>query len=366
MRVGIVTPWFPTQVNPSSGAFVLKDSQALREAGVDLSVVHLVPPHEDDGSRKTVVSGIRTIRVPMSTSNPLDIVRARLEIAPLIKDFDVVHTQAISAIEPFVFGRPKQFWVHTEHWSGITNPQTLPASWQKLRPALLKMELLPDVAGAVCDYLAQPLRRIRGSKPVEVIPCQVPSPAKVVARRERDGVIRLVSTGALAERKDPLLAVRVLDELRKRGFEATLTWLGDGPLRGEAISLATELGVDAKFPGTVDKAGVQKALTEADVFIGPTQGENFFVAAAEAIVNGRPLVVGANGGHGEYIDPAIGRLMSVQDAVGYADAVVDLFENTADWDAQRIAATVGDSFEPHTIATSYIDLYKRGIEKRGF
>lgn len=362
MRVGIVTPWFPTEVNPSSGAFVLKDAHALIDAGIDLGVIHLVPSHEDDGTRKTLVQGVRTIRVPMDTANPLDFVKARYKLEPLIQHFDVIHTQAISAIEPFVFGRPKQPWVHTEHWSGITNPQTLPETWQKLLPALLKLELLPDVVVSVCDYLASPLRDVRGDRPVEIIPCQVPSPKSLKPRRELDGTIRLISTGALVERKDPIVAVQTMAELKDRGIKASLVWLGDGPLRDEVVALAEELGVDATFPGTVDKEGVQAALAEADMFFGPTRGDNFFVAAAESIVNGRPLVVGSNGGQGEYIEDEIGRLIDVQDPVLYADAIVDLYESTKDWTTERIAATVGTSFEPYTIADSYIDLYQRLLD----
>lgn len=365
MRVGIVTPWFPTEKNPSSGAFVLKDAQALIDAGIDLGVIHLVPSHEDDGTRKTLVQGVRTVRIPMDTSNPLDVVRARAQLQSLIQHFDVIHTQAISAIEPFVFGRPKQPWVHTEHWSGITNPQTLPETWQKLLPVLLRLELLPDVVVSVCDYLASPLRDVRGDRPVEIIPCQVPAPSVLKPRRESDGNIRLISTGALVERKDPIVAVRTLAELKKRGVNASLVWLGDGPLRDEAVTLAEELDVDATFPGTVDKEGVQAALADADMFFGPTRGDNFFVAAAESIVNGRPLVVGSNGGQGEYIEDEIGRLIDKQDPILYADAIEELYESTKDWTAEQIAATVGTSFEPYTIADSYIKLYKRLMQNKG-
>ncbi|MDU6678717.1 glycosyltransferase [Actinomyces sp.] len=361
MRVGIVTPWFPTRANANSGVFVLKDAQALSESGVDIGVIHLVPPHEDDGTRRTVVEGIKTIRVPMSTSNPLDILRARVALDPLMRRFDVIHTHAISGIEPFVFRRPKQFWVHTEHWSGLTNPETLPYSWQKVRPLLLRMLRLPDVALGECEYLASHIRELRGDKPVEMIYCQVESPKKIAAKRAPDGEIRLVSTGGLVERKDPILAIEVLSELQKRGVNSSLTWLGTGPLLEEAQVLASELGVKACFPGLVSGQGVQIALANADMFIGTTRGENFYIAAAEAIVNGRPLVVGSRGGQKEYIDQRIGRVIEERDPAVWAEAVIQLFDDTIEWTAEEIAATVGDSFEPSTIAAQYIRLYERGL-----
>ncbi|MDT3767210.1 glycosyltransferase family 4 protein [Gleimia hominis] len=357
MRIAIVTPWFPTRVNPVSGSFVLKDATAFQRAGLDILVLHLVPPHEDDGVRQTYVEGIRTIRIPMSTKNPVDMMRARTALTPYLEGADIVHTQALSAIEPFVFKRPKQPWVHTEHWSAITTPSTLSEREQKLLPYLLKMSALPDVTVSVCQFLADAIRPAR-SKRIEIIPCQVPSPTRLMPRRPDPKDLRLICTGALIERKDPIIAVKTLKVLQDRGHAVSLTWLGEGPLRESAQQLVKELGVNATFPGTKSPAEVRVALGEADIFFGPTRADNFFVAAAESIVNGRPLVVGANGGQGEYIDPRVGATVPVQDPVAYADAIEDVHRRTQNLSAQEIAATVGDRFEPHTIARQYQQLYQ--------
>lgn len=358
MRVAMVTPWFPTEKNPASGTFVVKDSKALQKAGADLRIIHLVPSHEDDGSRKLIHEGLPVVRIPMDTNNPLSILKASRRVAELSRHADIVHTQAISAIEPFVFARPDLPWVHTEHWSAITSPHTLPPLRQKLLPAVLQMERLPDVTVAVCDFLAAPLREVRGEKPVEIIPCQVPAPSQLVPRPERTDTLRLVSTGALVERKDPIIAVRTLKVLADRGVKASLMWLGEGNLRAEAIALADELGVDAMFPGVRPMSEVYEAIGAGDMFFAPTRADNFFVAAAEAIVNGRPIVAGSNGGHVEYIDPAIGETVDDQSPEAYADAIMALDERTKDLTAEEIAATVGDRFEPATVAQSYLELYR--------
>ncbi|MDO5722988.1 MAG: glycosyltransferase [Flaviflexus sp.] len=359
MRVAMVTPWFPTRINPVSGTFVVKDSVAIAKAGVDLRIIHLVPSHEDDGIRKTTHEGLKVVRVPMETNNPLSILRASRRVAELCRHADILHTQAISAIEPFVFDRPNIPWVHTEHWSAMTSPQTLPPLRQLLHPLVLQMTKLPDVALGECEFLADALREVRGSRPVEVIPCQVPAPDTLVERPERTSKLRLVSTGALVERKDPLLAVRALKVLADRGKPASLTWLGGGELREEAIALAKELGVEADFPGVRPMSEVYDAIAAGDMFFAPTRGENFFVAAAEAIVNGRPIVAGCNGGHVEYIEPSVGAIVDEQTPEAYAAAIMELDDRTKDLSAREIADTVGDRFEPATIANSYLDLYRR-------
>ncbi|QTG75110.1 glycosyltransferase family 4 protein [Trueperella pecoris] len=359
MRIVMVTPWFPTRKNPSSGSFVLKDCQALIAAGVDLSVVHLVAPHVDDRTRAVMVDGVRTVRIPMATNNPFSIARARIALSTHIAAADVVHTQAISAIEPFAVRGPGKPWVHTEHWSGISNPHNLSPLWHKIQPALKQLERLPDVVVAVNDYLARPIRDIRGSKPVRIIPCQVPTPAQLVPRRSEREVLHLVSTGGLVPGKRPLVAVQTVRELLDRGRDARLTWLGDGPLRPDVEALASQLGVTVILPGHVSPSEVQMRLGESDMFLGPSEGENFFVSAAEAIVNGRPLVVGATGGHREYIDPAVGELVDSADPADYADAIVRVEDKTDSLTAEDIAATIGERFSAATVARSYIDLYAR-------
>lgn len=358
MKVAIVTPWFPNPVNPSSGVFVLKDARALRDYGHDMHIFHLVPPHEASEDMPPEVDGLPVVRIPMSTSNPLSIRRAAKVLRPLLEGFDILHTQALSAIEPFVFVKPSLPWIHTEHWSGITTPDTLSTVQRTLMPVLLKLIKRPDVVVAVCDFLAKPLRAQRGKKPVVIIPCQVPSPAVLQERPERGDTIRLISTGALTDRKDPLLAVQTMAVLKECGIKASLTWLGNGELREDAIALAAELGVDASFPGTKSPAEVAEEIAKADMFFGPTKADNFFVAAAESIVNGRPLVVGANGGQGEYIADHVGRTVESRSPEVYADAIVELHEATAGLSAADIASTVEGRFMPETIAEQYTRHYR--------
>lgn len=359
MRIAMVTTWFPTEKNPSAGAFVVKDCQALTRAGVDIQVVHLVAPQLDDGSRDITVHGLKTIRIPMSTNNPISIVKARHKLGQVIKYADIVHTQAISAIEPFALKKPRNPWIHTEHWSGISNPHTLSNTWRKIQPALKQLERFPDVVVAVNEYLATPIRKIRGTKPVAVIPCQVPMPEILVPRRKVREPLRLISTGGLIPLKRPLLAVEALAELKAMGREAELLWLGDGPLREEVTKRAAKLKVTLTLPGHVTADEVQKNLGKSDIFIGTSEGENFFVSAAEAIVNGRPVVVGAIGGHTEYIDPSIGEIVPGNRPENYATAVLRIEEKTNSLTSEDIAATIGDSFSSRTIANNYLNLYRK-------
>ena len=62
-----------------------------------------------------------------------------------------------------------------------------------------------------------------------------------------DGSLRLVSTGGLIPRKDPLVAVGTVAELVSRGVDAHLVWLGEGPLREATVTEARRLGVEERI-----------------------------------------------------------------------------------------------------------------------
>ncbi len=361
-----MTTWFPTSVAPSSGAFVVKDALALASLGHDVDVVHLVPPHQDDGTRRLVHEGLRVVRVPMSTTDPRQILAASRAVRPLLAAADLVHTMAISSLLPFAVRRPAAPWVHTEHWSGLTSPENLPTTWQRLLPAVRRLLARPDVATAVCDFLAAPLREVRGGRPTEVVPCIVETPVPVPARPVRGDRLRLVDVGGLIDRKDPVLAVETVAELARRGVAADLALVGEGDLREAVLRRADELGVSdqVRLTGVVPRSGVLAELAAGDLFFGPTRGDNFFVSAAEAIVSGRPVVVGATGGQGEYIDPRVGELVARQDAADYADAIERVDVATRGLTAEEISATLGDRFSVPQVAAGYARAYAIAQEVR--
>ena len=364
MRITAVTTWFPTAVAPSRGSFVVRDLAAIA-ALHDVRLIHLVPPCDDDGSRHLVHDGIPVLRIPMAPANPASVAGAARALRPALTGTQLVHTMAFSSLLPLVLRRLAAPWVHTEHWSALTTPATLPRQAQIALPVLTQILSRPDVVTSVCDFLAAPIRHVRGERPTRVVPCIV-EPYPPVPRRDRSEGgpgLRLVSTGGLIDRKDPLLALEIVAELRHRGVDAHLTWVGEGPLREAATQRAShpDLAGHIDLAGTRDAAWVREALAGADMFLGPTKADNFFVSAAEAIVAGRPVVVGSTGGQGEYLTPATARLVETREPADWADAVVELDELSRDTSAEAIAATIGDAFSTPVVAAGYNAAYRAAL-----
>lgn len=213
---------------------------------------------------------------------------------------------------------------------------------------------------AVTGPLAGLVRDVRGARPTTVVPCIAQQPRPLAPRDPDPSRLRLVSVGALIERKDPLLAVDTLAELNRRGTDAGLRFVGEGPLSAAILRRATEHGLDdrVQLVGAVDATAVTTELAHADVFLGPTRGENFFIACAEAVLAGRPVVVGSCGGHPAYLDDRVAVCVPHQDPVAYADAVLQVLQRSRLLSAEEISDTIGRQFSPAAVAEGYTGAYE--------
>lgn len=356
MRILIVTPWFPTSASRESGIFIEREAAALAEAH-DVHVLHL--DWNQRGADPVDVEGATVDRVELHRARLGDYRRARAVVRDAAAQADVVHTHALPGLLPWVTGRPSpRPWVHSEHWSGLTAPQTLSVPERLVGRLLSPVLDRPDVVVAESGRLEDAVRCHRRGA-TQIVPCVV-SAVEVVSVPPRIGAVRIVAVGGLIERKGPAIAVRTIAALRRAGLDATLTWVGSGPLRPELDELVTEERlVDAvTFTGSLDGTGVSAQLDDAHLFLLPTQGDNFCVVVAEALMHGRPIVSGAETGAVDYVDPRYGQFVTGADPAAYAEAVRAVLARTADTAADTIAATVRDRFAPATVRAGLEAVYR--------
>lgn len=358
MRILVVTPWFPTADSPVSGVFVRREVEALSSAH-EVTVLHL------DWQQRTAwnaesAEDYAYRHEALSRVDPRAYARSRRIVAELARAHDIVHTHSLTGLIPWALGRPAKGipWVHSEHWSAIAAPETI-GFGGRCALALLGHSLRrPEAVIAESSRLAAGICRFRAA-PTEIVPCVV-DPVDVADPPERLP-LRLVSVGGLIPRKGPLLAIEALDVLTRRGVDATLTWVGDGPLRDDVLAEAADRGLSdrVRLTGGLDDEGVSLALGAAALFLLPTQGDNFCVVAAEALTHGRPIVSGAATGAVDYAAPEVSRFVAAQTGSAYADAIVDLASATAGMSAVDIAATVKGRFTRAAVCARLSEIYQR-------
>ncbi|MDP3952926.1 glycosyltransferase family 4 protein [Microbacterium sp.] len=363
MRILVITPWYPTIAAPIAGVFVRRDAELVASSH-ELELVHLVDPAllTPADVAADAASPYPVHRVPMSRSRPGDLVSAWRRIRDLSRGFDVVHTQAFQALLPFQGHRMRMPWVHSEHWSGIGDSNSLTARGRLVLRLTGRLLRRPDVVTAVSSHLLSAVAKFR-SGPTMIVPSVVPDVSPAPADRDPD-VLRLVAVGHLVDGKDPVLAVRTVQELRRRGVPTTLEWVGDGPLRGQIEELIA--GDDGfTLRGTLDSAGVSAALSRADMFLLPTRGETLCLSAIEAISHGRPAVLGALGGQRDYVTDQNGRLVEVRTPNAYADAVLDVRSRLNRLDPDSVAATIRGRFSAHAVLQGYNGAYEQAMSMHG-
>ncbi len=138
------------------------------------------------------------------------------------------------------------------------------------------------------------LRR-RSDANVAVVGVGTALPGGTLQERPRRTHLLLLSVCRIASKKRIDLSIDALACTLKLGIPATLTIAGDGSpeLKAELFAQAERLGVaDAvNFVGHVDAEEKASLFREADVFLLPSEDENFGISVAEALSYGTPAIV---------------------------------------------------------------------------
>jgi len=103
--------------------------------------------------------------------------------------------------------------------------------------------------------------------------------------------------GRLSSKKSPDLLLRAFAELSGdlRGIPMMVVFAGpdEGGMKAQLEEMAEQLGVRSKvrFTGPIFEQAKWAAYRDADVFVLPSQNENFGNTAAEAVAAGTPVIV---------------------------------------------------------------------------
>ncbi len=118
--------------------------------------------------------------------------------------------------------------------------------------------------------------------------------------------VKLFCLSRISEKKRIDLCLRALKEINKFRIECTLEIIGAGDVRYEKKlkNLASELGIEKEvfFSGFLDGAMKSDAIRSSDIFLLPSENENFAVAVAESIIQGKPVIVSRYVAMHEFVD----------------------------------------------------------------
>lgn len=118
---------------------------------------------------------------------------------------------------------------------------------------------------------------------------------------------KLACIGRLAAEKGIFTLIEAAGLLAREGLDFEITVIGDGPLRGQAVARAREIGVESRFRfvGWGSNGDVKQAILSSRALVHPSYAEGLPVALMEALALGRPVIATYVGGVPELVRPGI-------------------------------------------------------------
>ena len=330
MRILLVSQMYPGPADPDLGVFVAQLERALEERGHELE--RAVLDSRGGGKRRYAILAMRTLR-------------SARRFKP---DVVYAHFLVPSGLLAAVAGKAPL--VVTAHGRDVRNVGAIRGVATATRATVRHAAAVI----AVSDYLR---RELEAKVPqavgkTEVVDSGVDLERFRVEPAPNDGP-RFLCIGSLTERKN---VVRLADAFARLG-EGTLTFVGDGPLRGrlegrERVELA----------GVVTHDELPARIAAAHVVCQPSLIEPFGQAALEAMAGGRTVVATRTGGPPEFVEPEAGVLVDPLDEEGLTDALRAAAAMPCPNPAARAAA------EQHDVrkqAERVEEILRRAAAKRG-
>ncbi len=330
MRILLVSQMYPGPADPDLGVFVAQLERALEERGHELE--RAVLDSRGGGKRRYAILAMRTLR-------------SARRFKP---DVVYAHFLVPSGLLAAVAGKAPL--VVTAHGRDVRNVGAIRGVATATRATVRHAAAVI----AVSDYLR---RELEAKVPqavgkTEVVDSGVDLERFSVEPSPNDGP-RFLCIGSLTERKN---VARLANAFARLG-EGTLTFVGDGPLRGrlegrERVELA----------GVVTHDELPARIAAAHVVCQPSLIEPFGQAVLEAMAGGRTVVATRTGGPPEFVPPEAGVLVDPLDEEGLTDALRAAAAMPCPNPAARAAA------EQHDVrkqAERVEEILRRAAAKRG-
>jgi glycosyltransferase involved in cell wall biosynthesis len=298
MKILLVSQMYPGPDDPDLGVFVANLERELVARGHDIE--RAVVDRRAGGRRRH-----------------LELARDAIRLARRFRP-DVVYAHFLVPAGLAAALASRAPLVVTAHGQDVANIGAVPGATAATRYVVRRASTVIAVSRWLRRELENAVSEAAGK--TEVVDCGVDlerfSPRDADEARQQvgwssDGA-SFLCLGGLTERKNVL---RLASAFERRG-EGTLTFVGDGPLRG-----ALEGRDGIRLVGRVSHEDVPSWIAASDVLCQPSLVEPFGLATLEAMASARSVVATTIGGPPEFVTPEAGVLTDPLDEPGLASAL---------------------------------------------
>lgn len=300
-----------------------------------------------------------------------------------VRDYDVVHTHALFSFAPWAAGRACQRAgvPYIVRPLGVLNRYGMEQRRRWLKTLSFTLIERPLLRHAAAIHYTSPVEaeeagRLNFSTPPAVIPLGMDFPG--VLPRGKEAFVRdfpqaqdrplVLFLSRIDEKKGLDLLLEAFVQVKHRQPDALLVIAGKGDdsleqrLRTQAAGLG--LQGDMLWTGFLEGFAKQAALAAADVFVLPSQSENFGIALLEAMAAGCACV--ATPGVALAQDAGAAVQLASADAGSVAEAICGLLisPDRATALGQAAAACALERFSSRRTACELMELYSRLSKSR--
>lgn len=293
MRVVVVTTSYPSAASDAAGHFVGVEVAALRRSGHSVRVVTPTP----GGAFGWPGAAARIRERPhRALEAAWWVARATAHVAVEAADRVIAHW-ALPCALPVALGARGELEI-VSHGGDVRAllAMPLPARSTAVRLLLARAttwrfvsaRLVADLARAIPPSLAAPLEARAIVRPASI---ELPDVRERAAEIRRDfgGRTTWVCAARLVPKKSVCAAIRRV-AVEPTASRPDLVVVGDGPERARLAALADELGVRARFLGTLPRVEALAHIAAADALVHASKHEGLSTVVREADAYGTPVV----------------------------------------------------------------------------
>ncbi len=385
----IVPSYYPSDERPIAGIFVRQQAQALSEH-CDVAVVHVTPAKVAAPPTLVVEDGIVVVRATTKEHriprqgparflgyivnlylNLMVHPRLGLRAFELLRQSrrtpDILHVHGLwpaSAVASAIQRRHGIPYVVTEHSSEYfaDSSRKLAKSPMFVERVLRPLALRAAKTIAVSRVLADRLADLGLAVDPVVIPNVVPGcPPQSRARRPLPGQPHLiVHASVMGPEKNIAGLLEACSQLAAQRSDFRLILVGDGELREDLQRKAVSLGLGdrVEFTGEKSPDEVFELLRSAAFAVVSSTQETFSVAAAEALMCGRPVLATRCGGPEGFITPEVGLLIDKGSVEALLYGLGQMLDNHEKFDPVALNRYAIEHFSSQAVVMQICEVYE--------
>lgn len=392
MKVWVFPSWYP----PNGGYFFREHSQALCQAGAEVTLMAglhsslkdfpLLRPLSAFKKTENISGRFHEItwqhwNIPfMSRASMISWIKRSLSMAEAqMKESGrpwliQAHSAMWAGVVAARLGKRHQIpWVITEHRSRFVfnSPQarSLFSPWHHplLKEAFSGAAAIVTVSEALNDKILQYAPEKAGS--IRSIPNITDVDFFTPCNTRRAGAASNFTFFSLAHH----LPVKGLDTLlnafalvQEKMPQTRLVLGGHGPLTTMLHRQCQRLKLEkvVRFTGPLNRQQVKQELQQADAFVLPSHFEAFGVVFIEAMACGLPVIAARAGGPETFITPYCGLLVNPGQPVELSKAMMQIIQQPQKYSHEVIRDYTVKNFSQKAIAGRYINLYREILQRK--